>query len=69
VAASKLAAESIASWPDLLNFMRIFRQRAGSSGPSKIILNSNPHAAGYTSRRPPGMRAGVFPPAASPVTQ
>jgi hypothetical protein len=40
-ATRRLAAETSRSWPDLLNFMRIFRQRAEIACPKKLGLESN----------------------------
>jgi hypothetical protein len=52
-ATRRLAAETSSSWLDLLNFMRIFRQRAEIASPKKLGLESNP----WTSTKvAPGIR-------------
>jgi hypothetical protein len=42
VATSRQAAEMSSNWLDLLNFMRIFRQRAEISGPQEIRFGIEP---------------------------
>jgi hypothetical protein len=53
-ATRRLAAETSSSWLDLLNFMRIFRQRGANLRPLKLGLESKSGAG--QEKTAPGIR-------------